>query len=110
MIFSLSQSKGWWVHCVHINNEWIEESTLQIWSKPCRVGHLLEVMVANKVVKVVVVADVEEATTTSTIKMEMVTNSSKGMGNTSKPNDKPHLQCFRCKKYKHYKSKYWIKL
>ena len=61
---------------------------------------------ANKVVKVVVVADVEEATTTSTIKMEMVTNSSKGMGNTSKPKDKPHIQCFRCKKYKHYKSKY----
>ena len=63
-------------------------------------------MVANKVVKVVVVADVEEATTTSTIKMEMVTNSSKGMGNTSKPKDKPHIQCFRCEKYKHYKSKY----
>ena len=32
------------------------------------------------------------------------TNSSKERANTSKPKDKSHIQCFRCKKYGHYKS------
>ncbi|RVW18040.1 hypothetical protein CK203_114902 [Vitis vinifera] len=31
------------------------------------------------------------------------TNSFKGRDNTSKPKDKSHIQCFRCKKYGHYK-------
>ena len=38
------------------------------------------------------------------------TNSSKGRGNSSKPQDKSHIQCFRCKKYEHYKSKCRTKL
>ena len=50
-----------------------KESTLQIWSNPCRVEHLLEVMVANKVAKVMAMAEVEGNTTISTIKMEMMT-------------------------------------
>ena len=32
------------------------------------------------------------------------TNSFKGRGNTSRPKNKSHIQCFRCKKYGHYKS------
>ena len=31
------------------------------------------------------------------------TNSSKERGNTSKPKDKSHIHCFKCKKYGHYK-------
>ena len=31
------------------------------------------------------------------------TDSSKGRGNTSKLKDKSHIQCFRCKKYGHYR-------
>ena len=31
------------------------------------------------------------------------TNSFKGRGNTSRPKNKSHIQCFRCKKYGHYK-------
>ena len=38
-----------------------------IWSKPCRVKHLLEVVVTNKVAEVVVMAEIEQDTTTSTI-------------------------------------------
>ena len=38
------------------------------------------------------------------------TNSSKERDNTFKPKDKSHIQCFRCKKYGHYKSKCRTKL
>ena len=56
-----------------MNKEWIRESILQIWSKPYRVEHLLEVVVANKVVEVVFVAKIKEDTTTSMTKVEIVT-------------------------------------
>ena len=36
-IFTLTMEAKW-VHCVCINNEWIKESTLQIWSKSCGKG------------------------------------------------------------------------
>ncbi|KAL6316144.1 hypothetical protein AAG906_015974 [Vitis piasezkii] len=38
------------------------------------------------------------------------TKSSKRKGNTSKPKDNSHIQCFRCKKYGQYKSECRTKL
>ena len=66
---------------------------------------------ASLVAKALVVVEVKEDTTTLTKKNgDGDTNSSKGRGNTSRSKDKSHMQCFKCIKHGHYKTKCRTKL
>ena len=95
-IFTLTMEAKW-VHCVCINNEWIKESTLQIWSKSCGKGFGCGRSKGRHNFDKKKNGDGD-------------TNSSKGRGNASRSKDKSHMQCFKCIKYGHYKTKCRTKL